>query len=337
LVKFTNKATEKLFRKLSSLSCNLHTLDLASLDATILSLFKLTFPKLLSLTLYDPSIDNPLEGIAFWDRHPTLEYLDLRISVHRDKGSWFPYDLIISPGFLPNLKYLKCHFNDARVLTPILHQLKGMAIYGSINAQVPYLLRSVLPDGLPNLKSLFIYHRVLLRRRSQGLEGALWCETEDGTFWEYDIESECWYTFEGDTEPIFNKDLKTGTRVWRNYVHSIVRGAPNLEEFGFNKYLDPITIPKFPNFPSELGQFSNLRRFYYRGAWGESREGFLSNAIVLGGACSSLDMVVSTSIFPYTVARILRNEKEDVSNVVIGKGYGMQIGSENEAFSWNWM
>jgi len=38
------------------------------------------------------------------------------------------------------------------------------------------------------------------------------------------------------------------------------------------------------------------------------------------------------SKIPYTVARFLRNKKEEVSNVVVGKGYGMQIGNEDEAF-----
>lgn len=45
-------------------------------------------------------------------------------------------------------------------------------------------------------------------------------------------------------------------------------------------------------------------------------------------------MVVNlhTSEPPYLVARILRNKEGKLSSVVIGKGCGMQIGNEDEAF-----
>jgi len=67
---------------------------------------------------------------------------------------------------------------------------------------------------------------------------------------------------------------------------------------------------------------------------GNVKEDLRSNAFVLGGVCSGLDTVVDLYELelPYLLARILRNKNGVVSSIVIGEGYGMQIGNEDEAF-----
>jgi len=108
LVKFTF-TYEKFFKKLSSLSYNLHTLNLRGFlgpCTTDTSLFKLTFPNLLSLTLAGFVTHISREATTFWVRHPTLEYLDISPSL-----KWFPDNFVTSPGFLPNLKHLKVIHN----------------------------------------------------------------------------------------------------------------------------------------------------------------------------------------------------------------------------------
>ena len=112
---------------------------------------------------------------------------------------------------------MQTHFYDVRILAPILSQLVSLTVYDSINAQIPYLLRSVLPAGLPNLKSLNIGQMPSNSGKNINIEGALWYETEDGKFREAKV-------------------TKAGRDVLNGYIHSIARGAPNLEEIGFYSY-----------------------------------------------------------------------------------------------------
>lgn len=109
------------------------------------------------------------------------------------------------------------------MLAPILHQLVSLAVFESVNAQIPYLIRSVLPGGLPNLKSLNIGQTPSASRRNMNIEGSLWYETQDGKFMEQDIA------------------YKGFRRVSDGYMHSITRGAPNLEEIGFFTYTVPLS------------------------------------------------------------------------------------------------
>jgi hypothetical protein len=76
---------------------------------------------------------------------------------------------------------LKAPFDNVRILSPILGQLVSLTVYYSINAQVPYLLRAVLPDGLPNLKSLNIGQWPSHSGKNVDIEGALWYEREDAS------------------------------------------------------------------------------------------------------------------------------------------------------------
>ena len=114
-----------------------------------------------------------------------------------------------------------------RSLAPILNRLISLTIYGSINAQVPYLLRSVLPDGLLNLKSLKISQSPIVDDRIRDEdEGARWYETKLGVF----------------CLALPGREVAS-RNVTNDYIYSIARGAPNLEEICFHG--DTILIQKY--------------------------------------------------------------------------------------------
>jgi hypothetical protein len=215
--------------------------------------------------------------------------------------------------------------------------LISLTVYGSINAQIPYLLRSVLPNGLPNLKSLGIVQLPSNSGENVNLEGALWYETEDGRFREAKLE-------------------KAGRDVLNGYIHSIARTAPNLEEIGLHSIIigqegfvswTSVSTTKFvSNHPqakiaSDLACLSKIRRIYYTGpdqSTDKEPGAVLSNARTLAEACNGLSMIVNTGSvnIPYVVARISRTESGEVRSIDAGSGYGMQIGNEDEAFPFKW-
>ena len=99
-----------------------------------------------------------------------------------------------------------------------LPQLQFLSVGDSINGQVPYLLRSVIPNGLPNLKSLVIGQDPYSERDVKDIEGAMWYETEEGKFRQ-------------------EKKISNAYRTMMDkYMHSIVRGAPNLQELCFHGF-----------------------------------------------------------------------------------------------------
>jgi len=153
------------------------------------------------------------EAMAFWARHPHIEYLNVAPNHFTPRNGWFTSEQ--PDNFLPNLRHLRAHWNDVLLLAPILSQLLSLSIHESINAQIPYLLRSVLPDGLPNLKSLNIGQAPTSSSNIENIEGGLWYETKNGVFFK-----------------------RTADRAWSNvfdlFMHSIVRATPNLEEIGFH-------------------------------------------------------------------------------------------------------
>jgi hypothetical protein len=100
-------------------------------------------------------------------------------------------------------------------LVSILPQLISLGFTESYNAQVPYLLRDVLSSGLPQLRSLEI-EQDIAGWDKRTVEGVLWYETLDGQF-----------RTENDGKKMV-RDLMSG------YMHSIVRGVPNLEELGLH-------------------------------------------------------------------------------------------------------
>jgi hypothetical protein len=100
-------------------------------------------------------------------------------------------------------------------LVPILPQLISLGFTESYNGQVPYLLRAVLRNGLPQLRSLEI-DQISVGWEERRLEGVLWYETLDGQF----------HTQKNRKK--VSRDFIDG------YMISIVRGAPNLEELGLH-------------------------------------------------------------------------------------------------------
>ncbi len=110
------------------------------------------------------------------------------------------------------------NFNNVLKLAPILHRLQSLSITGSYNAQIPYLLRDVLPDGLPHLKSLEIQQLPFsdTKQRMRMEKGSMWYEHPDGTF--------C----------VAKNEKQAKNTIMGNYLHSIVKGAPNVEELGLH-------------------------------------------------------------------------------------------------------
>ncbi|CAA7266339.1 unnamed protein product [Cyclocybe aegerita] len=309
---------EKLVKNIASLSGSLHTLNLAPHSTDFVSaspIFALDFPVLRSLSL-SLSLGTTEEAMAFLERHPTIEYLN--IADPDWNAPWFTNSL--PNAFLPRLKHLKAHFKDVRTLAPILHQLVSLTVYESINAQVPYLLHSVLPDGLPNLKALRIEQSPSASSKNVNNEGSLWYETADGDFKEAKVH-------------------KGSRSVVDGYIHSVARGAPNIEELSFPSY--SIDVADFANIADELAGLSNLQRFYHSGMNSsladiseEEQEAVLANVQILAEACPSLTAVVDTSSvnLPFVTARIVRDGEGKVSKVALGTGYGVLIGNDDEAF-----
>lgn len=100
------QAGEKLLKKLESVCNSLHTLALeANLAAVFQSaclIFSLDFPQLRSLSL-GLLVKDKYTAMAFWQRHPALEYL--KLLTLRQKTRWFTSEL--PRKFLPNLIHLR--------------------------------------------------------------------------------------------------------------------------------------------------------------------------------------------------------------------------------------
>ncbi|KAF8188100.1 hypothetical protein BJ912DRAFT_904177 [Pholiota molesta] len=316
----------KILNNLPRLGSSLHTLSLKSdlQEATIL--LSLDFPHLKLLRLADfVSLNDTAKVQWFFERHPQLESL----SLEQCSQTWFSDNIEV--GFLPNLKHLKARFEDIRLLIPILPQLVSLGFTQSYNGQVPYLLRAVLRDGLPQLKSLEIEQHTYGLDDLQ-LEGLLWYETLDGEF---------------------------RTRRWRHqewdfltyeYMHSIVRGAPNLEELGLHGM--HMTSAQLRTMKPDLAQLAKMERFYYHGFTTDPRYGraphprfhkelladFLASAEALARACTRLASVTSinANTLPYVSAAIERNAVGDVTSVRPVDGVGMLISAdENDPFPYH--
>lgn len=122
-------------------------------------------------------------------------------------------------------------------MTSHLPQLLYLGIDGSINGQIPHLLRAILPNGLPNLKSLEIHQSPEAKNHIRYLEGAMWYETANGEFRQEQRISKAYRTMAD------------------NYMHSIVRGAPNIEELCLEgEHLNAYMMV------SVVGYFKNLIR-----------------------------------------------------------------------------
>ncbi|KJA17067.1 hypothetical protein HYPSUDRAFT_206522 [Hypholoma sublateritium FD-334 SS-4] len=315
--------SDKLLAHISSLASSLHTLDLmpSSSDfASPLPVFELDLPFLRSLSLASFTEVDAVQATAFFERHPSIEYLNLASNLVGTNDRWFASDL--PSEFLPNLRHLRAHWNDVRLLAPILDRLHSLSINNSVNAQIPYLLRSVLSNGLPNLKSLDIGQAASSSNKNKNIEGSLWYESQNGTF----------HTA---------KSKKESRTVFDNFMHSIVRGAPNVEELGFHGAL--FQLSEFVAVSDDLNGFPRLKHLYYEEYYAslgalteEERNTFASQAQDLAQAVPGLVSItnVDTTNLPYLTARISRRENGEVAGTVVGKGYGMKIGYDDEAFPW---
>ncbi|KDR67507.1 hypothetical protein GALMADRAFT_147056 [Galerina marginata CBS 339.88] len=338
----TRDCPKNFFESLHLLASTLHSLvlGLPYIDPDSQSVMALRFPQLRSLTL--ENFENGTEeaslsqSMDFWRAHPLLEYLKL------------PYPPLCSQWFeksevdleiLPNLKHLQAPFSDVYALAPILHRLSSLTIDGSINAQVPYLLRSVIPMGLPNLKSLDIRQQPDADpdwiSEPDGNEGALWYETEDGTI------------HEPDKAKLANpRKIKSEVRRFflpldsEHYMHSIVKGAPNLEEISLHTLVGMNPSLFLDTMGHQLAKFEKLERLYYpalrQNDTSDEKTWTLFQKVARDFAkdCKRLTLVTDVLVpqMPYMAAKIRRGAGGEVEEVVAVEGYGMLIGNEGNPF-----
>ncbi|KAF9481013.1 hypothetical protein BDN70DRAFT_573303 [Pholiota conissans] len=217
-----NEDMKRILGALPRFTTSLFTLSLNGKYESIKPVLSLHLPNLrwLRLCMFVPG-DLP-EVMGFFRRHEQLESLSLMYSSisFLYSGQWFSDN--VEDQFLPNLKHLKATFDNILTLAPILPRLISLSFAESVNFQVPYLLRAVIPDGLPRLKSLEIESARCSFYSPEDIEfseSIIWHETADGHF-------------------VIHSD--SGTFVPRSfcddYIRSIVRGAPNLEELGLHRF-----------------------------------------------------------------------------------------------------
>ncbi|KAF8188098.1 hypothetical protein BJ912DRAFT_409941 [Pholiota molesta] len=315
----------KILNSLPRLASSLHTLSLRGDFQAATVLFSLDFPLLKLLRLHDFHNHDTEMVQGFLKRHPQLESLSFEGCLH----TWFSDTIEV--GMLPNLKHLKARFEDIRLLVPMLPQLVSLGFTQSYNGQVPYLLRSVLPNGLPQLRSLEI-EQDIAGWDKRTLEGVLWYETLDGQF-----------RTENDGKKMV-RDLMSG------YMHSIVRGAPNLEELGLHAM--NLTSASLKTLSPTLSQLVKMERLYYHGFSPEPKYGnpphprthkrsladFLASAEALARVCTRLKSVTSISgkTLPYVSGAIERNSDGDVTAVRLVDDVGLLIpADENDPFPCN--
>ncbi|KAF9477157.1 hypothetical protein BDN70DRAFT_922796 [Pholiota conissans] len=308
----------RALKQLPRLASSLHTLSLKSHLQDVDHIIHIDFPHLKWLRLDWFGTGNDVSSITdFFRRHPQLESLSLLDC----QGEWFSND--IGEGFLPNLKHLQARFDDIRNLVPLLSQLTSLSFTQSYNCQVPYLLRSVLPNGLPNLKSLEIEQA---RWDDRDMEGIAWYETLDGKF------------------HVEKRRKKIPRNFMDDYMHSILRGAPNLEELGLHGMT--LVSEHLISIAPTMAQFANLKRFYCRGYAKKLRSGtdaplhrhpfilkdFLDGAEALGRACNHMERVTSISAMypPYISLLFIRNSEGEVVEVRRSDHYGMEISAQED-------
>ncbi|KJA25229.1 hypothetical protein HYPSUDRAFT_418319 [Hypholoma sublateritium FD-334 SS-4] len=304
----------------------LHTLELGVNPqgfVHISPLFDLNLPYLRSLSLKNFTQIDTLQTTAFFERHPSIQYLNLNVApsdvaLASTSDCWFTAE--ISEGFLPNLRHLRAHWKDVRRLAPILAQLLSLCIHGSVNAQVPFLLRFTLPDGLPYLKSLDIGQ--FPRRESANYRNI---DVEGSTIWYEDAD-------DGMLRAYTPEQPRT---IFDNYMHSIVRAAPRLEELGFHGADSPLA--DFIAVADDLNGFCHLKRLYYidraTGA-GEPSDTFGELAGELAELVPRLEAITNVGApdLPYQTAEIHRDPES--LTVELCEGFGMQTGNDDEAFPW---
>ncbi|KAH6905299.1 hypothetical protein BKA70DRAFT_1226056 [Coprinopsis sp. MPI-PUGE-AT-0042] len=145
-----------LLKSVNNLASHLRHLDLAPNSTADEGMdlgpyWSLHFPHIHSITLSGLDSYDTSKAMSFWQRHPSLEYINLSFC---EGTPMFCDNIDTIEGFLPKLRHLTAPYADIRRLTSLLPGLVSMSVHNTVNAQVPYLLRSVLSGGLPNLRSL---------------------------------------------------------------------------------------------------------------------------------------------------------------------------------------
>ena len=139
---------DKLLAHISSLAPSLHTLDLmlSSPDPSSPSpIFELDLPFLRSLSLASFSEVDAAQAMAFFERHPSIEYLNIASNFPGTNNCWFAPEL--PPNFLPNLRHLRVSGN--------LHSLYNDSIILPIGA----LERRSTPRSYPRPTAQSFYQR----------------------------------------------------------------------------------------------------------------------------------------------------------------------------------
>ncbi|KAH6905028.1 hypothetical protein BKA70DRAFT_1226226 [Coprinopsis sp. MPI-PUGE-AT-0042] len=318
------EGSELLLKTVGNISSHLRHLDLApnSVEEEWMEMapyWALDFPCLESLQLLGQVSRDTSKSMAFWRRHPSLEHLHLR---YCEGAPLFSNDIHTIEGFLPKLKHLTAVFPEARRLASLLPRLDSLNILESYNAQAPYLLRSVIKNGLPNLRSLNIAHNPDPGVPFEKLEAINWYEALDGTFCEKE------------------KGRRPHIRVTDpGWITSIVKAAPNIEEFAlatFNVELQD------RGFVDELSGLGRLKRFFFGigepllsdlESTAENHLEFMALAKSLAAKCHCLEEVGDGAAEPYRgyiTAKIVHNWDE--AKVHLGLGHGIVIGQEDQAF-----
>ncbi|KIM74234.1 hypothetical protein PILCRDRAFT_709424 [Piloderma croceum F 1598] len=306
---------DKLIDNFSTSSPFIHTLSfhLSHCDVNGTAdngIFRKRYPHLRVLALQNFTVEHPEVISDFWSCHPNLEQIEL-LDVD---GPCFEG---LSSGTLPKLSVLMASFDDVRTVVPLLgDQLINLTVTSSINAQVPYLLRSVLPDGLASLRSLGIYQLNAGKTVMEDIwEGGHWHEDEHGNV----------------------SQVSIALRIDQTYIMSIARGAPNLEELELiGECQESIT--------SALSMFSNLKRLYISGDRYPqgipnqhfiptiSRRSFLENALEFAHGCATLESITKITDRYYrnihVRAKIQRNE-DGIFSIYERPGCGRMIGLED--------
>ncbi|TFK26224.1 hypothetical protein FA15DRAFT_693313 [Coprinopsis marcescibilis] len=335
-----NERTD-LFKSIGYISHQLRTLDLAlsaynplqtfPLEHPYSELFSFTFPRLETFALWNgTNIQSSMlqslqqELTLFLTRHPSLNFLRLALNIEKT-AILTNGDESLPSGFLPLLKHLGGNFFTCRALAQLLPQLTALVVYESYNAQVPYLLRSVVPGGvLPNLRSLAIAQEPQKHNSRNREEGCLWHETKDGE--------------------IKNLSSRKARQTILDNIHALARGAPYLEELGFTS--SRVTLPDLANKASEFSEFRRLERLFFRGnqllkdemSPGE-REAVMHDVQALAECCTTLTDVVNyrRSTAPFMGAHIGRSGGDLATIDVKLKDtfVGRHVGCENEAFTFD--
>lgn len=225
-----------------------------------------------------------------------------------------------------------------------LSRLQFLSFNHSINNQIPYLLRSVLPKGLPHLKGLEVKFISYIEPDVVNFTGATWYETESGEF---------------ETTSVSRGAVRT---LRKSYMRSIVRGAPNIKELCLqNMPQDPAKLVSLyvrylfsstqrieqVHLASTLSQLPWLERLYAScGPFRFAREiyqselyNFVAGCRPLAEACPQLKSVtdVSRTSLLYLSAKVTRDAQGSVVDIIPSRhSVGMELlGGEINPFPYN--